>query len=327
MTIACNTLGTNSVCATADDFCLNQVEYLFDIYTGRDEYDIRYLAPDPFPPTYYIDHLNSPRVQAAIGAYVNFSESNGAVSAAFGNTGDDDREIGVTQAMRDLLAANVTLILYWGDADYVCNWLAGTVTADELSQTSPQAAGYSSAGFANISTSDGEVHGQVRQSGKFAYVRIYESGHEVPFYKPLVALEMFERVVKGLDIETGEISVGASYRTSGPKVSSFKEGNGTVQFEVVGGEEPVVYDTATGLPVFENGTSADTGPNSQNPPGLRRRWDGGVVDEEMRIRREKRARGRKDRLRNERRNGQKRGMRAARQKGVMRRDQLLGGGL
>lgn len=37
--------------------------------------------------------------------------------------------------------------------------------------------GFNSSGYTNISTSDGIVHGQVKQSGAFSFVRIYESGH------------------------------------------------------------------------------------------------------------------------------------------------------
>ena len=83
-------------------------------------YDIRELSPDPFPPTFYVDYLNSPKVQEAIGAYVNFSESNSAVSSAFGSTGDDDREDGTIEALRSLISDDVTVVLYAGDADYNC---------------------------------------------------------------------------------------------------------------------------------------------------------------------------------------------------------------
>ena len=37
--------------------------------------------------------------------------------------------------------------------------------------------GFNCSGYTNISTSDGIVHGQVKQSGAFSFVRIYESGH------------------------------------------------------------------------------------------------------------------------------------------------------
>lgn len=110
----------NHVCSAADSWCLNQVENPFDVVFGRDEYDVRYLMPDPFPYAFYVDYLNTPDVQAAIGAYTNFSESSDITGNAFGATGDDAREIGVTAAVEYLLDHNVTVVLYFGDADY--NW-------------------------------------------------------------------------------------------------------------------------------------------------------------------------------------------------------------
>ncbi|KIW16201.1 hypothetical protein PV08_06252 [Exophiala spinifera] len=244
-TVDCNTRGINEICTAADNFCYENVENLYDIYLGRDEYDFRYLMPDPFPPLYYVDYLNTDSVQTAIGAYVNFSESNTAVGNAFGSTGDDDREIGTVEALKKLFARGIKLVMYFGDADFNCNWLGGQVVAGHVN-----APGYEDAGFVNITTPDGVVHGQVRQSGSFAFVRIYESGHEVPFYQPLVSLEMVNRTIHGLDIATGKILVDPKYKTSGPKVSSYHEGNGTVQLEVV--PTSAIYNVTTALP--QNGT-------------------------------------------------------------------------
>ena len=120
MTKDCYARGINEICSAADNFCANNVEEVLDIFANRDEYDIRELSPDPFPPTFYVDYLNSPNVQEAIGAYVNFTESNSAVSSAFGSTGDDDREDGTIEALKSLIADDVTVVLYAGDADYNC---------------------------------------------------------------------------------------------------------------------------------------------------------------------------------------------------------------
>lgn len=225
----CRATGSNAVCSAADDFCYSKVEYPYDLYSGRDEYDMRYLTPDPFPYSYYVEYLNTPEVQTAIGAYQNFSESSRTVSTAFGNTGDDDRESGTIEACRKLLDAGVQVMLYYGDADYNCNWLGGQEVATLINAT-----GYAEAGFVNISTSDDKVHGQVRQSGLFSFLRIYESGHEVPFYQPLAALEIFERALNQSDIATGQICVKdeAGYQTVGTPTSDFREGNATMQFEV-----------------------------------------------------------------------------------------------
>ncbi|KAJ4295440.1 hypothetical protein N0V90_007452 [Kalmusia sp. IMI 367209] len=228
-TRACYATGSNSVCSNADDFCYYHVEYPFDKYSGRDEYDMRYLTPDPFPYSYYVEYLNTPEVQSAIGAFQNFSESSRTVSNAFGNTGDDDRESGTIEACQKLLDAGVQVMLYYGDADYNCNWLGGQGVADLINAT-----GYTSAGFVNISTSDNVVHGQVRQSGLFSFLRIYESGHEVPFYQPLAALEIFQRALNQSDIETGTICVkdDLSYKTVGTPTSDYREGNSTIQFDL-----------------------------------------------------------------------------------------------
>ena len=84
-------------------------------------------------------------------------------------------------------------MLYAGDADYNCvyhqlpkclpyrfinanqglgNWLGGEVVSNEVGQP-----GFQDSGYINISTPDGIVHGQVKQSGAFSFARIYESGH------------------------------------------------------------------------------------------------------------------------------------------------------
>jgi hypothetical protein len=109
-------------------------------------------------------------------------------------------------------------------------------------------------GYTNITTSDGIVHGQVKQAGKFSFIRIYESGHEVPFYQPVVALEMFERAVAGLDIATGKTEVGAGYLTVGTAKSTYREGNGTIQTVPV----PIsaTYNTTTNMPNPFNATEA-----------------------------------------------------------------------
>lgn len=112
----CYATGQNSVCAAADDFCYKAVEGPYDKYSGRDEYDVRELTPDPFPYPYFEQYLNTAEVQRAIGAYQNFSTSSSTVSAAFGNTGDDDRPSGTIAACQKLLEAGVQVMLYYGDA-------------------------------------------------------------------------------------------------------------------------------------------------------------------------------------------------------------------
>ncbi|KAI0201334.1 Alpha/Beta hydrolase protein [Astrocystis sublimbata] len=251
----CKRTGDNAVCSSADSFCANMVESVYDDVLGRDEYDVRELTPDPFPYSFYTSYLNTPIVQAAIGAYVNFS-SNGAVGEAFSSTGDDGREIGVLAALRSLVKSGITVALYAGDADYNCNWLGSEVIADEVG-----APGYKQAGYKDVITSDGVCHGQTKQAGKFSFTRVYESGHEVPFYQPLFSLEFFERAIQGKDIETGRYKVGRSYRTEGPRKSTYREGNATVQYEVTDANR--TYDVITNRPGKPWPSSSDEGEDKE----------------------------------------------------------------
>ena len=239
----CATRGINEICSAADDFCANEIEFPLDAYVNRDEYDIRELSPDPFPYEFYVDYLNSPAVQEAIGAFQNFSESSNAVYNAFSTTGDDAREVSTVEDVRKLLEQGVTVMMYTGDADYNCNWLGGEAVADEIN-----APGFASAGYTDIVTSDGVAHGQVKQAGAYSFVRIYESGHEVPFYQPLASLEIFERAISGLDIATGvtKVAAGSDYATKGTPRSLYREGNETVQYAVL--NETATYNTTTNSP-------------------------------------------------------------------------------
>jgi len=121
--------------------------------------------------------------------------------------------------------------------------MGGVGVADKINAT-----GYSTAGFVNMSTSDNIVHGQVKQSGLFSFVRIYESGHEVPFYQPLASLEMLVRALAQKDLATGEQCVAdiTAFKTLGPATSTFREGNATIQLEVT--PSNATYNTALNGP-------------------------------------------------------------------------------
>jgi carboxypeptidase D len=121
MSYKCRYTGRDDICSAADNFCYQEVEYIEDLYLGRNEYDMRELDPDPFPYNFYPAYLNTPRVQQAIGAFVNFSDYNDVVGTrAFGNTGDDDRTQGAVGACRKLINQGIYMVQFNGDADYNC---------------------------------------------------------------------------------------------------------------------------------------------------------------------------------------------------------------
>lgn len=61
-----------------------------------------------------------------------------------------------------------------------------------------------------------------------------------------MSLEMFDRAINGKDIATGRRTVKGGYKTSGPAKSTYREGNSTVQFEVV--NATATYNTTLNEP-------------------------------------------------------------------------------
>lgn len=162
-------------CAQATDQCRTNVEGPYYTFSGRGVYDIRHPYKDPTPPVYFEDYLNLGPVQQAIGVNLNYTESNALISYAFQETGDFVYPTFLTD-LEYLLNNSVSVTLYYGDADYICNWFGGQAVSLQVNYT--HAAEFRAAGYVPFVV-DGTEYGEVRQYGNFSFVRIYEAGHEV----------------------------------------------------------------------------------------------------------------------------------------------------
>lgn len=59
--------------------------------------------------------------------------------------------------------------------------------------------------------------------GNFSFTRIYEAGHEVPYYQPQGSLAMFNRTIKGVTIADGLTKIVANTTSSGPANATHTE--------------------------------------------------------------------------------------------------------
>ena len=204
----------NQMCKRAQTTCNDNV---IGPYTdsGRDVYDITQLTPDPFPPSRYLDYLNSADVLAAIGVSINYTETNSAVANAFIQTGDYERGDPISQ-MAYLLTLGVRVALVYGDRDYICNWLGGEAVSFSIAAQSPAYAPFYSAGYADIVVNNSYVGGAVRQYGNLSFSRIYDAGHLIPAYQPETAFTVFTRIIMGSDLSLGEPADLGTYRSKGP---------------------------------------------------------------------------------------------------------------
>ncbi|KAL8908058.1 MAG: hypothetical protein Q9207_001037 [Kuettlingeria erythrocarpa] len=203
----------NQICKSAQVYCQ---QFVIGPYTssGRSVYDITQLAPSPFPPSTYLEYLNTAELQSAIGVAINYTESNSAISNAFTQTGDYEREDHISQ-LAYLLSLGVRVALMYGDRDYICNWLGGEAVSFSIAAKSPAHAPFYSAGYADIVVNNSYVGGAVRQYGNLSFSRIYDAGHLIPAYQPETAFTVFTRIIMGTGMSLGEPINLSTYKSNG----------------------------------------------------------------------------------------------------------------
>ena len=107
-----------------------------------------------------------------------------------------------------------------GDADFLANWFGGEAVSLAMNYT--QSASFCEAGYAPF-VIEGVEFGEVRQYGNFSFLRVYESGHAVPYYQPKAALEMFRRVLESKDLASGLVNVTDDYTSTGEAQATHTE--------------------------------------------------------------------------------------------------------
>lgn len=212
-------LAQQTLCSEAQDMCRDNVEGPYYSYSGRGTYDIRHPSNDPTPPSYFTSYLNQAHVQNALGVSLNYTDANDDVYFAFQATGDFVYANFLTD-LEQLLNQSVRVSLYYGDADYICNWFGGQAISLALKYT--HSAQFAAAGYQPL-TVDGVEYGEVRQYGNFSFARIYEAGHEVPFYQPVAALQVFNRTINNFNVADGTEVVMANSTSYGPANATHTE--------------------------------------------------------------------------------------------------------
>ncbi|KAL8961222.1 MAG: hypothetical protein Q9193_002194, partial [Seirophora villosa] len=203
----------NQICKNAQISCYQTVLGPY-AKSGRSVYDIAQLVPSPFPPSTYLEYLNTAEFQSGIGVALNYTESNSAINNAFVETGDYERGDQISQ-LAYLLSLGVRVALVYGDRDYICNWLGGEAVSFSIAAQSPAYVPFYSAGYADIVVNSSYVGGVVRQYGNLSFSRIYDAGHLIPAYQPETAFTVFTRIIMGTGMSLGEPIDLSTYSSNG----------------------------------------------------------------------------------------------------------------
>lgn len=169
-----------TICSAATTLCRSLVEQPYYEFGGRGVYDIRHPYDDPTPPDYFQAFLNLASTQEALGVNINYTSTNARnVSTGFSLTGDFVYP-NFIEDIEEILEYGVRVALLYGDADYICNWFGGEAASLAVNYT--HSAAFRAAGYTPLLV-DGKEYGVVREYGNFSFTRLYDAGHETPYYR------------------------------------------------------------------------------------------------------------------------------------------------
>eukprot|EP00301_Raphidiophrys_heterophryoidea_P016193 c25751_g1_i1.p1 GENE.c25751_g1_i1~~c25751_g1_i1.p1 ORF type:complete len:460 (-),score=109.61 c25751_g1_i1:52-1431(-) len=183
--------GSSTSCDIAYTLC-NMAEVNPVTATGVNPYDLR--VPCSYGNLCYnftnIDaYLNRADVQAELGVSKQWESCNMDVNKLF----EGDWMKNFQTQIPDLLGANIRVLIYAGDQDFICNWLgnkAWTLALDWAGSTAFNAA--SDAGW----TVGSREAGKIRAAQGFTFLQVYGGGHMVPMDQPEAALAMLDGFLK-----------------------------------------------------------------------------------------------------------------------------------
>ena len=95
------------------------------------------------------------------------------------------------------LIKQIPVLIYAGDADFICNWLGNHAWTKALEW--PGKKSYNAAPYEDLklSTDKDTKVGSIQTSGNLTFIRIHAAGHMVPYDQPEASLDFLNRWVSG----------------------------------------------------------------------------------------------------------------------------------
>uniref|UniRef100_A0A060TBY4 Carboxypeptidase n=1 Tax=Blastobotrys adeninivorans TaxID=409370 RepID=A0A060TBY4_BLAAD len=194
---SCYNTESSWVCVPATIYCNNAMLGPYQ-RTGRNVYDVRedceggslcYLGLEDVD-----NYLNKPEVMEAVGAEVEtYQGCNFDTNRNFVFAGDWMKPY--YTAVTELLAADVPVLIYAGDKDFICNWLGNEAWTRQLEWAKSDK--FAQTPFSNWTTAAGTDAGEVVNVEHFTFLRVYGAGHMVPYNQPENSLDMLNRWLAG----------------------------------------------------------------------------------------------------------------------------------
>ncbi|CAG8799748.1 20242_t:CDS:2, partial [Gigaspora rosea] len=181
--------GVTATCLSASMYC-NRCIIVPYYLTHRNPYDVRKQCEGSIGGMCYsgIDvierYLNRDDVREELGVdpWIKYETCSSSVHFRFQMTGDFMKPFHIL--LPPLLENGIHILIYAGDADFICNWIGNDAWTKELEWSGKQ-------GFNDVKTRRWKVQGdkstyagEVRSHKGLTFLRVFEAGHMVPYDKP-----------------------------------------------------------------------------------------------------------------------------------------------
>ncbi|KAK4179676.1 Alpha/Beta hydrolase protein [Triangularia setosa] len=194
----CYDSGSVWSCVPASIYCNNALIGPYQ-RTGQNVYDIRGKCEDSSNLCYSAlgwisDYLNQKDVMDALGVEVSGYEScNFDINRNFLFQGDWMQPF---HRLVPNILKEIPVLIYAGDADYICNWLGNQAWTEALEW--PGKKNFNKASIKDLKLVGAEKeYGKVKASGNFTFMQVYQAGHMVPMDQPENSLDFLNRWLGG----------------------------------------------------------------------------------------------------------------------------------
>jgi cathepsin A (carboxypeptidase C) len=183
---SCYKYKTAWTCVPGAVYCNNAMINPFQ-QTGLNIYDIREKCDTSKNPLCYEiltdieSYLNKPKVQEILGVDVPFEGCKRDINMKFMMAGDWMKPY--VEDVMPLLEDGVKVLVYAGDADYICNWIGNKAWTLELEWSGKN--GFNAAeDLPWVSKVTGKQAGEFRTHKGLTFLKVNEAGHMVPYDQP-----------------------------------------------------------------------------------------------------------------------------------------------
>ncbi|KAI0998552.1 Carboxypeptidase Y A [Podosphaera aphanis] len=185
-------------CVPASIYCNNAMITPYQ-RTGQNVYDIREPCEDSgnlcYPALGWIsEYLNRQEVKEELGVEVDSYDScNNNINRNFLFHGD------WTQPFHRLvpqILAEIPVLIYAGDADFICNWLGNQAWTEALEW--PGQESFQKSAVKDVELENGHKYGKIKSNGNFTFLQVFGAGHMVPLNQPEASLDFLNRWINGV---------------------------------------------------------------------------------------------------------------------------------